>query len=137
MNYIYSALHNAFYPIAIRDLYVSVGSWPTDGIEVTDEMFNTFGVAPIGKMRVAGEDGLPMWVDIPPIIEDLPTRLNKLSVQYKADIQALNLSYLSATVNDGVNEEVKWQAVRDQIAARKLQYQNDVAAVNLMTLPEV
>jgi hypothetical protein len=137
MNYIYSALANSFYPILLRTLYESTGTWPTDGIEVSDEIFNTFSNPPAGKMRVAGANGLPMWEDIPPIVYDLPTRLNRLSVQYKADIQTLNLSYLSATVNDGINEETKWQAVRYQIAARKLQYQNDVAAANLMTLPEV
>lgn len=137
MNYIYSAINNTFYPLSLKELYMEAGTWPTDGIEVSDELFNNFCVAPEGKIRVAGEDGLPKWIDIPPVIEDLPTKLNKLSTEYKSDIQALNIAYLSAIVSDGVNESVKQQAVRDQIAARKLKYQNDVAAANLMTLPEV
>ncbi|WP_323851463.1 tail fiber assembly protein [Xenorhabdus szentirmaii] len=66
MNYIYSAKTNSFYPIAWKQRYVEAESWPDDGVEISEEIFNDFGETPAGKMRVAGADGLPAWGDIPP-----------------------------------------------------------------------
>ncbi|CNF18084.1 hypothetical protein [Yersinia intermedia] len=61
-------------------------------------------------------------------INTLPTVLNRLSTEYKSDISSLNDSYLSALVNDGINETAKLQVVRNQIADRKAKYATDVAA---------
>lgn len=67
MKYCYSALNNAFYPCELRANYVAAGEWPDDATKVTDEIFIEFALLtqPTGKRRVAGEDGLPMWDDIP------------------------------------------------------------------------
>ncbi|WP_275375394.1 tail fiber assembly protein, partial [Xenorhabdus bovienii] len=47
---------------------MDAGSWPDDGIEVSESVFNEFAIIdpPVGKRRVAGSDGLPAWGDIPP-----------------------------------------------------------------------
>lgn len=66
-NYIYSAIDNAFYPVIYRADYESAGSWPADGIYVTDDIFYTYSVIPPqGKTRRPGPDGMPCWVDLPP-----------------------------------------------------------------------
>ncbi|SQI42308.1 Caudovirales tail fibre assembly protein [Leminorella richardii] len=70
-NYIFSAINNMFYPLALREVYDAAGTWPTDGLEVDDALFTKLsGVAPEGKIRVVSEGGLPCWVDIPPLSVD-------------------------------------------------------------------
>ncbi|OTA20461.1 phage tail fiber assembly [Xenorhabdus beddingii] len=68
MAYFYSAVRNSFYPTHMKQDYINVGSWPDDGIEVSETIFNEFAIdsTPEGKYRIAGSDGLPAWADIPP-----------------------------------------------------------------------
>jgi len=66
MNYVYSAEKNSFYPVALKRYYEESGGWPEVYIEVSDEIFNEFISQKEGKVRVAGEDGMPAWADIPP-----------------------------------------------------------------------
>ena len=63
-NYVFSANTLAFYPVEMKEAYENAGSWPDDGVEVSDEVYNEFLIPPVGKMRGA-KDGLPCWVDIP------------------------------------------------------------------------
>ncbi|MDE9443040.1 tail fiber assembly protein [Xenorhabdus bovienii] len=66
--YIYSAKFNAFHRVEMKQQYIDAGTWPDDGIEVSESVFVKFAydTPPMGKMRVAGADGLPTWGDIPP-----------------------------------------------------------------------
>ncbi|MDH2369479.1 tail fiber assembly protein [Providencia rettgeri] len=68
MNYYYSATMNAFYPVLMKQNYIDAGSFPDDAKEIEDNIFYQFstGIPPLGKMRIAGDDGLPTWADIPP-----------------------------------------------------------------------
>ncbi|MEY0170139.1 tail fiber assembly protein [Providencia rettgeri] len=68
MNYYYSATMNAFYLVSMKQNYIDAGSFPDDAKEIEDDIFQQFSasVPPEGKMRIAGEDGLPAWADIPP-----------------------------------------------------------------------
>lgn len=71
-SYFYSAKENAFFPESLREQYELAGSWPDDGIKVSEDYFESFSIAPSGKMRVAGDNGLPVWVDAtPPTQEEL------------------------------------------------------------------
>jgi hypothetical protein len=118
----------SFYPQNMID-DESYENLPDDLLEVTDEELLTFWEKPAPEGKQLGAiEGRPAWVAIPVIIESLPVRLSKLSTIYKADISALNESYLSALVNDGINETAKLQVVRDQIVERKAQYIADIAA---------
>ncbi|WP_061324933.1 tail fiber assembly protein [Serratia rubidaea] len=66
--YIFSAATCSFYPLEMKDDYISAGSWPDDGINVEDNIFNIYaGQPPEGKQRGASPDGLPCWIDIPPL----------------------------------------------------------------------
>ncbi|ELW9471140.1 tail fiber assembly protein [Enterobacter asburiae] len=66
-NYVYSPKNNAFYAVSLKDAYEMAGSWPDDSSDISDEMFIEFTAsAPEGKVRVAGDDGMPVWADIPP-----------------------------------------------------------------------
>ncbi|TKK15052.1 hypothetical protein EcCFBP13530_21430 [Enterobacter cancerogenus] len=66
-SYFYSSSENAFYPVALKEDYLSAETWPVDGVEINDDKALIFmGEPPEGQVRVAGDDGLPCWVDIPP-----------------------------------------------------------------------
>lgn len=70
-KYLYSAVDNAFYPYSLEDEYKAAGSWPEDGIDVEDSVFQQFTAeAPKGKVRVAGDDKLPTWGDVPALTHD-------------------------------------------------------------------
>lgn len=131
-EYIYSAKNNAFYPVDMKDDYEAAGSWPDDGVDVSKEIFLEFaGIPPAGKERGVGEDGMPVWVDIPPTPNSVLRKvaLATLSSLYQDDIEKLNRAWLAAAVNDGVNETAKKDVVLAQINTRKTQYANDRAAI--------
>lgn len=66
--YYYSPQKNEFFPKSLKQSYVDAGVFPDDVIEVADEIWLEFAgkQAPEGKMRIAGKNGLPCWVDTPP-----------------------------------------------------------------------
>ncbi|EGT5759873.1 tail fiber assembly protein [Cronobacter sakazakii] len=70
MKYLYDAVTNAFYPLAMQADYEAAGMWPEKGVEIDEETFAAFQKPPTGKMRIAGDDGYPAWADIPPPTHD-------------------------------------------------------------------
>jgi hypothetical protein len=129
-NYVYSAKSNSFYPLQLKSEYEQANSWPDDPVEVDDDIFVEFsGTPPEGKQRGAGSDGMPHWVDIPPLPNSvvLAGIISSLGIDYKNEIAELNAAYLSAVVSDGPSEVAKQQVVRDQISARKAKYAADIA----------
>ncbi|CAM8567966.1 tail fiber assembly protein [Enterobacter asburiae] len=75
MNYAYSPSKNAFYYFGWKDEYYAAGTWPSDAIEVADDIHEKFSAdPPKGKLLIAGNDGLPAWGDFPP-----PTREESLA----------------------------------------------------------
>jgi hypothetical protein len=65
-EYIYSAKNNAFYPVDMKEDYVTAGSWPDDGKEVSQGCFLEFTSAShTDKYRIAGADGFPVWEAVP------------------------------------------------------------------------
>lgn len=67
-TYVYSAKNNAFFPVELIERYELNGWDLSDAVDVDDLMANQYiGDAPAGKVRVAGENGLPAWGDIPPL----------------------------------------------------------------------
>ncbi|WP_313048802.1 tail fiber assembly protein [Atlantibacter subterraneus] len=90
MSYIFSATDNAFYPLSMRQQYIDAGTWPVNGIQVGDDIFNEFtGPAPAGKIRGVLNE-MPAWVDLPP---PAPRQLtdqaeqNRLALKNEADIE--------------------------------------------------
>lgn len=90
MNYIYSAINNAFYPLALKESYQASYAWPDDCVEVDESVFAEFtGNPPVGKILGANEIGYPAWVDAPPpsktqIIEQ--AEAEKLQRVYQANL---------------------------------------------------
>ncbi|HCO0374610.1 TPA: tail fiber assembly protein, partial [Escherichia coli] len=70
-KYFYDVSTNAFYPIAMKEIYESNGMNFDNAKEVDEELFVEYsGKPPKGKIRIAGEDGFPAWGDIPPPTHD-------------------------------------------------------------------
>lgn len=66
MKYIYDARTNAFYPVVLKDDYVSAGIWPEGGVEIDEKTFADFQDSPAGMARIAGANGYPTWGILPP-----------------------------------------------------------------------
>lgn len=66
--YYYSPSKNSFFPVELKKDYILAECFPEDAIEVSDDVWEEFAgsLAPKGKQRVADENGLPTWRDIPP-----------------------------------------------------------------------
>ncbi|EDO2134315.1 DUF4376 domain-containing protein [Salmonella enterica] len=69
MNKFYQGV---FYPEALKDAYVSAGTWPEHAADVNDEVMSVYSqYPPEGKMLGTDNNGYPVWVDIPlPDIDD-------------------------------------------------------------------
>ncbi|WP_086110890.1 tail fiber assembly protein, partial [Xenorhabdus vietnamensis] len=80
--YIFSAKTNSFYPLALKPDYINAGSWPADGIEVSDAVYQEFRTPPEGKQRITGADGLPAWGNIPPPTPEMLQRRAESRKQY-------------------------------------------------------
>lgn len=132
MNSVYSPSEHVIYNAAFYENYQQAGTWPSDGIEISEEDAIAFS----GKNEPPGKmldyiNGSLSWVDRPakPNSELLKIALASLSSSYQEDIEKLNRAWLAAAVNDGVNETSKKDAVLAQINTRKNQYASDKAAV--------
>ncbi|MFV0570230.1 MAG: tail fiber assembly protein [Citrobacter portucalensis] len=79
-KYAYSAVTNAFYPVALKSDYENADSWPKDALEVDDSVYLEFSASqpPAGKRRGAGETGLPAWFEIPVNVADSGIHLSNL-----------------------------------------------------------
>ena len=68
----------AFYPVILKDDYVSSGSWPEDGVRVTDEIYNENINSPQNKsIPVSDENGFPIWVPRPPLTRNEIISINE------------------------------------------------------------
>ncbi|RBO14360.1 tail fiber assembly protein [Pantoea sp. 3_1284] len=66
MTFLYSPSTDGMYPLNMKDDYVSAGSWPQDGVEISQEIYEEFNAnPPEGKRRALVGEKMK-WVDIPP-----------------------------------------------------------------------
>ncbi|HCX4521977.1 TPA: tail fiber assembly protein [Escherichia coli] len=94
-NFFYSASQNIILWSSLKDEFKANDSWPDDALALTDEQAEEFiNSPPEGKIRVAGEDGFPAWIDLPP-----PTHEELIA---DADSQK---QYLIEQANDYINSK--------------------------------
>jgi hypothetical protein len=132
MSYIFSATDNAFYPLSMRQQYADAGTWPENGIQVSDDIFNEFTATPEpGKMRIAGSDGLPAWSDIPPPShEELIAIAEQVSQQLLTQADAVMLDWRTELMLGEISD-----ANRAKLSAW-IAYKNEVKAVDVTSAPE-
>jgi|SRR5688572_2760366 hypothetical protein len=132
--YVYSPLTNGFYPRELRDVYDDAGSWPDDGIAVSDVVYREYQTLPPpeGKMRVAGADGLPAWGDIPP-----PT-VEERKAEAVAALSALmaKANAAIAPLQDAVDIDDATEAERASLTAWK-KYRVALNRLDLSDAPDI
>ena len=130
-KYLFSAKTNHFYPVSLINSYKASGTLPDDAIEIEDSISNEFlDVPPQGKRRGV-VDGLPSWVNIPPLShEEL--------VQMAENNRQRLLTHADAVMLDW-RTELMLGEISDANKARLLAwmaYKNEVKAVDVTTDPE-
>lgn len=66
-KFYYSASTNLILWSSLKDEYEKNNEWPDDAMELTNDQAAEFmNEPPEGKMRAAGNDGFPVWLDVPP-----------------------------------------------------------------------
>lgn len=92
---VYSPLENTIYNAALYDSYVEAGSWPSDGIEISDkdaEKYNG-GNKPVGKM-LSMISGSLEWVNEPPL---------------SPEQQIADAENMKATLRAKADSEIAWR----------------------------
>ncbi|ECC1660238.1 tail fiber assembly protein [Salmonella enterica subsp. salamae] len=124
-SYKFSALKNAFYPIALQKIYEEAGAWPADAVDVDDSVYQEFAanISPVGKMRAVGDDGLPVWIDIPE--PDPQLRATRKTVpQLTLEAFALQCAVDAGTASQ---EQIETLAALKQNIAERIGENNEVA----------
>lgn len=110
----YSAKNDEFLLPDYRKAYESNGLWPHDAIEVSDEVWKTFGLGqpPEGQQRSGGDDGYPRWVDVPPVSLDACAAHQRTKINAAlADALRTGMPY---TMPDGSEDTVQVMAADRQ-----------------------
>ena len=113
-KYRYSAETNEFFPYSNESNYRASGQWPEIGHDFEEKDFIIWKSenAPAGKVRAAGVDGMPAWVNLPPPSqEELITQaeLEKSSLRRAADSSITPLQD-AADMEMATDEEIAFLA---------------------------
>lgn len=138
--YFYSASRNAFFPDVLKSDFEKAGSWPEDVVEISDDIYREFGqlIAPEGKIMAAGEDGLPVWVDIPIDYafkseserQELLTEANAITADWLIDLQ---LGVISDENKDAL---ILWRAYIKSVKELELSAVTDKKSYNGIVWPD-
>lgn len=132
--YVYSPLTNGFYPRELREVYDDAGSWPDDGVAVSDVVYHQYQTLPPpeGKMRIAGNDGLPAWADIPaPSVAEL-----KAEATAKLSALMAKANAAIAPLQDAVDIDDATEAERASLTAWK-KYRIALNRLDLSAAPDI
>ncbi|WP_159281470.1 tail fiber assembly protein [Rahnella variigena] len=132
--YVYSPLTNGFYPRELREVYDDAGSWPDDGVAVSDVVYREYQTLPPpeGKVRVAGNDGLPAWADIPaPSVAELKAEATAMLSALMAKANAA-----IAPLQDAVDIDDATEAERASLTAWK-KYRIALNRLDLSAAPDI
>ncbi|ASG41950.1 tail fiber assembly protein [Enterobacter roggenkampii] len=133
MKYAFSPSLNQFYSIDQKQLYINAGSWPDDASDVSDDIFNEYSsTPPEGKIRGV-DNGMPVWVDVPPPTTEQLVSQAELKRQELIDEAMQSISVIQLKLQAGrkltTAETTKLNAALDYIDA--------VTATDTSTAPDV
>ena len=134
MNYIFSATTNAFYPLSMKDDYVKAGSWPSDGLEVSDEDFNKYsGYAPEGKQLTSNKKGYPVWCDLPPLSKEqlISIAESQRSAKISAAVQSISLLQLKLQMGRILTEQ------EGDKVSKALDYIDALESLDVRSAPDI
>ncbi|BCU55310.1 tail fiber assembly protein [Enterobacter kobei] len=125
-TYKYDPITNAFYPYSMKDSYIATGSWPDDGVDVTEDIYNEFSnQPPTGKVRITDDNGMPDWGDVPPLtheelIQQAATKKQQLIEQandYMGRKQWPGKAAIGRLKGDELNQYNLWLDYLDELDA--------------------
>ncbi|ELK6102616.1 tail fiber assembly protein [Citrobacter freundii] len=64
--YLFSPSTLGFYPIEMKEEYLTNGSLPSDVVEVSDSVRNEYNFMPPEGKQLSSSQNMPVWIDIPP-----------------------------------------------------------------------
>ena len=115
----YAYSNGFFYPLSMQDDYEAAKSWPDSFVEVSEEVYLKFTVnPPQGKMRGADVEGMPCWVDVPPLTsEELSDNAARKKIQLLNEVSAVISTLQDAVdLNMATDEETanlqEWKKYR-------------------------
>ena len=113
---VFSPSQSAIYPAAFYESYQRVGSWPADGVEISDEDATKFNGSnePTGKMP-GMVDGVLCWIDRP-VKEPTPEELIALAEQKKNQLRQSadsEISWRQDAVDAGIATEDETAALSE------------------------
>lgn len=120
-NYMYSPSLDTCYPYALYDAYKDSGTWPTDGVEITSEIYEMYFLTtpPDGKRRKYDASTKTFsWEDIPPYQYSATEKQEIGRSIRNTFIQATDVMMLSDyTINDTLlTDEQKEEVTATRIA---------------------
>ncbi|HFK4581260.1 TPA: tail fiber assembly protein [Citrobacter sedlakii] len=133
MEMVYSALNNSFFAKNDVEKYEEAGWKIADVVDVTYDAYLEFieDRTLQGKVRIAGDDGLPAWGDIPqPTQDELVVAAEQVRQQLLAQADATMLDWRTELMLGEISD-----ANREKLSAW-LAYKNDVKSVDVTTDPE-
>jgi len=92
-SHVWSPKQMGFYAVLLQERYIATNTWPSDAVEITDQVWAEFAYAspPTGKML--GSDpvtGQPTWIDRPP--PPPPTLAQQADAMLAAGIAIISVS---------------------------------------------
>ena len=132
--YLFDKKTLGFFPLSLKDSYISAGTWPKDDGEVVDEdvFLEYTAQPPDGKIRASSPDGMPCWIDIPPL-----THEQYVAIAEQARQQLL--AHADATTADW-RTELALGIISDGDKAKLItwmEYIRAVKAVDTSTAPDI
>jgi hypothetical protein len=97
---------NNFYLECEKYLYTAVGTWPNDLRHICEADALVFlGLPPAGKMRAAGLDGMPQWVEEPELTVDQRIHMAEQSRFRFRVIADVEIAWRQDAVDTGIASE--------------------------------
>ncbi|WP_313109631.1 tail fiber assembly protein [Atlantibacter sp.] len=132
-NYLWSPTNNAFFPAEMIDDYRASGWDFNDLILVEDAVFDEYSVAPpAGKIRGISADGLPEWINEPPLEKEQQIAIaerHKLALKAAADSE---ISWRQ----DAVDADIATDKEASELAEWK-KYRVLLMRVNTSSAPDI
>lgn len=130
--YYFSAKTNSFYLLSLKVSYEESGTWPEDGIAVSNDVFAEFTAnPPEGKVR-GQKKGMPAWVAAP----------DKTKEQYVAEATQMKTSLAQLAANkksplqDAVDLDMATEQEKALLVAWKT-YSVLINRVDVSTAPDI
>ncbi len=123
MGYQYSPSLNVFLEDSLKENYLN-DDYPADALDIDEPLFWAYsGAPPEGKVRIAGEDGLPAWADLPPpTAEEKIHAMEAMRAQLLAYADEVTADWRTELALDEISNEDKaklsaWMAYKRQVKA--------------------